>query len=138
MGVIDRYVLVKLHHSGSTSVPGMSAKPIIDLMPAVTNLTDLDRRQSLVTALGFEWHGELGITGRRYCTRSDEIGKRSRPASFFQADSPEIVRQLAFRDYLRAHHDVARAYEKKSTAPVASIPAIPTPTRMQKMPGFGT
>lgn len=83
MGIIDRYVLVKVHHSGSTCVPGMSAKPIIDLMPVVTNLTDLDRRQSLVTALGFERHGELGITGRRYCTRSDEIGKRLAQLHFF-------------------------------------------------------
>jgi GrpB-like predicted nucleotidyltransferase (UPF0157 family) len=107
------HVLVKVHHIGSTSVPGMSAKPIIDLMPVVTDLTELDRRQSLVTAIGIEWHGELGITGRRYCTLSDEIGKRLAQLHFFQADSPEIVRHLAFRDYLRAHHDVARAYEKE-------------------------
>jgi GrpB-like predicted nucleotidyltransferase (UPF0157 family) len=43
------HILVKVHHIGSTSVPGMAAKPIIDLMPVVTNLTELDERQSLVT-----------------------------------------------------------------------------------------
>lgn len=35
------------------------------------------------------------------------------PSFIFSADSPEIVRHLAFKDYLRAHHDVARAYEKE-------------------------
>ncbi len=43
------HVLVKVHHIGSTSVPGMSAKPIIDLMPVVANLTELAQRHSLVT-----------------------------------------------------------------------------------------
>jgi GrpB-like predicted nucleotidyltransferase (UPF0157 family) len=107
------YILVKVHHIGSTSVPGMAAKPIIDLMPVVTNLTELDERQSLVTRLGFGWHGEFGITGRRYCTLSGENGKRLAQLHFFEADSPEIARHLAFRDYLRAHHDVAQAYEKE-------------------------
>jgi GrpB-like predicted nucleotidyltransferase (UPF0157 family) len=91
----------------------MSAKPIIDLMPVVTSLTELDKRQSLVTALGFEWHGEFGITGRRYCTLSDENSKRLAQLHFFEADSPEIVRHLAFRDFLRAHDDVAQAYERE-------------------------
>jgi hypothetical protein len=57
----------------------MSAKPIIDLMPVVTNLTELDKRQSLVTALGFERHG-------RYCTMSDENGKRLAQLHFFEAE----------------------------------------------------
>lgn len=104
-------VLVEVHHIGSTSVPGLAAKPIIDLMPVVTNLTDLDKRQSEVTALGFEWHGELGLTGRRYCTLSDKTGARLAQLHVFAADSAEVTRHLAFRDYLRAHHDVAQAYE---------------------------
>jgi GrpB-like predicted nucleotidyltransferase (UPF0157 family) len=43
-----RSTLVAVHHIGSTSVPGLAAKPIIDLMPLVTNLDDLDRKRSLV------------------------------------------------------------------------------------------
>ena len=68
--------LVTVHHIGSTSVPGLAAKPIIDLMPLVTTLDDLDRKRSRVEALGYSWHGELGITGRRYCALSDEGGNR--------------------------------------------------------------
>src|SRR5579864_8873391 len=54
-------VLVIIHHIGSTSVPGWAAKPIIDLMPLVTSLSDLDREQSRIETLGYGWHGDLGI-----------------------------------------------------------------------------
>ncbi len=103
--------LVTVHHIGSTSVPGLAAKPIIDLMPVVTDLDELDRKRSLVEALGYSWHGELGITGRRYCALSNEDGNRIAQLHFFTAESPQIVRHLAFRDYLRTHPKEARAYE---------------------------
>lgn len=105
--------LVTVHHIGSTLVPGLAAKPIIDLMPLVTSLADLDRKSQSVEALGYIWHGELGIPGRRYCTLSDEAGTRMVQLHFFNVDSPQAERHVAFRDYLRAHDDVARAYESE-------------------------
>ena len=105
--------IVDVHHIGSTSVPGLSAKPIIDLMPVVTSLSELDRRRASVTALGFEWHGELGLAGRRYCTLSDFDGRRMAQLHFFEVGSSNVVRHLAFRDYLRAHPKTARAYEEE-------------------------
>jgi GrpB-like predicted nucleotidyltransferase (UPF0157 family) len=105
--------LVAVHHIGSTSIPGLAAKPIIDLMPVVMDLSKLDEQTPQVTALGLEWHGELGIVGRRYCTRSDENGRRLAQLHFFEAGSLNIARHLAFRDYLRAHHAVADAYEQE-------------------------
>ena len=45
--------LVTAHHIGSTSVPGLAAKPIIDLMSLAINLDDLDRNRSIVEALGY-------------------------------------------------------------------------------------
>ena len=105
--------LVAVHHIGSTSVPGLAAKPIIDLMPVVMNLGKLDEHMPLVTALGFEWHGELGISERRYCTLSDENGGRLAQLHFFAVGSPNIARHLAFRDYLRAHPAAARACERE-------------------------
>ena len=103
--------LVAVHHIGSTSVPGLTAKPIIDLMPLVTDLAELDQQRARLEALGYEWHGELGIPGRRYCTLSDATGARIVQLHCFQAGSPHAARHLAFRDYLRAHPEAARAYE---------------------------
>ena len=105
--------LVIVHHIGSTSVPGLAAKPILDLMPLVTSLSDLDRGRPRIEALGYDWHGELGIPGRRYCTRSDELGNRIVQLHFFAANSPHVTRHLAFRDYLRANSEEMKAYEKE-------------------------
>jgi GrpB-like predicted nucleotidyltransferase (UPF0157 family) len=103
--------LVIVHHIGSTAVPGLTAKPIIDLMPLVTDLADLDRERWRVEALGYNWHGELGISGRRYCTLSDETGIRIVQLHFFKPDSPHVERHIAFRNYLRTHPQAASAYE---------------------------
>jgi GrpB-like predicted nucleotidyltransferase (UPF0157 family) len=102
-------VMVAAHHIGSTAVPGMIAKPIIDLMPLVTDLAALDQERAAVEALGYRWHGEYGIPGRRYCTR--DVGeRRMAQLHFFTMGSHEAHRHLAFRDYLRTHPGAASAY----------------------------
>lgn len=102
--------LMAVHHIGSTSVPGLIAKPIIDLMPVVTSLTTLDEQRQHIEALGYRWHGEFGISGRRYCTLTDEAGVRAVQVHFFEAGSSHVERHTAFRDYLRAHPEEANAY----------------------------
>src|SRR4051794_5774624 len=102
-------VLVAVHHIGSTAVPGLIAKPIIDLMPLVTDLAALDLERGAVEALGYQWHGEYGIAGRRYCTM--DVGSlRVAQLHFFTMGDPGAHRHLAFRDYLRAHPGMADAY----------------------------
>ena len=103
--------LVEVHHIGSTSVAGLAAKPIIDLMPVATGLEALDRERGAVEGLGYGWHGEQGIAGRRYCTLDDGEGRRIVQLHWFAEGDPGVTRHLAFRDYLRAHAEVAAAYE---------------------------
>jgi GrpB-like predicted nucleotidyltransferase (UPF0157 family) len=105
--------VVAVHHIGSTSVSGLAAKPIIDLMPLVNDLAELDRLRAQVEALGYSWHGELGIAGRRYCALDDQAGTRRVQLHFFQANSLHVERHLAFRDYLRAHPEAAASYENE-------------------------
>lgn len=105
-------VLVSAEHVGSTAIPSIRAKPIVDIAPVVRSLEELDRKQAEIEALGWEWRGELGIAGRRYCVLpSPEPGKRIAQAHVYAVGNPQIEQQLAFRDYLRAHDDEARAYE---------------------------
>jgi GrpB-like predicted nucleotidyltransferase (UPF0157 family) len=103
-------ILVTVHHIGSTSVPGLAAKPILDLLPVVRDLAALDQARALIEAIGYAWHGDYGIPGRRYCTLSDAAGGRLVQLHCFQAGSPHVTRHLAFQDYLRSHPDAARAY----------------------------
>src|SRR5262245_21633772 len=61
--------LVAVHHIGSTSVPGLAAKPIIDLLPLVRELVLVDERTPALEEAGYKAWGEYGLPGRRYFTR---------------------------------------------------------------------
>jgi GrpB-like predicted nucleotidyltransferase (UPF0157 family) len=103
-------VVVRLHHIGSTAIPSISAKPIIDILMELADLSALDRRTAEFEGLGYEAMGESGIPGRRYFRRNNASGVRTHQIHAFALGSPEVARHLAFRDYMIAHPDVARLY----------------------------
>jgi GrpB-like predicted nucleotidyltransferase (UPF0157 family) len=101
-------IMIACHHIGSTSVPGLAAKPIIDIMLEVGSLSELDCHTSGMEALGYESMGEYGIAGRRFfrkggCDRTHHIHA-------FSAGDFNVERHLAFRDYLRLRPDRLREY----------------------------
>jgi GrpB-like predicted nucleotidyltransferase (UPF0157 family) len=102
--------LLTVHHIGSTSIPGIKAKPTIDLLPLVSSLSALDRREKSVTALGYEWVGEFGLSGRRFL-RLTRDGKRLFNVHWYEISNADVIRHLAFRDFLRTHPDEAKEYE---------------------------
>ena len=104
-------LVVAGHHIGSTAVPGLSAKPVVDLLLVVRGVAELDEREARVRRLGYRCRGENGIAGRRYYTLDDATGRRQFQVHCFAPESGEIERHLAFRDYLRTHPDTARNYE---------------------------
>jgi GrpB-like predicted nucleotidyltransferase (UPF0157 family) len=58
--------VVAVHHIGSTAIPNIYAKPVIDLLVEVKNITQVDERNYAMEALGYEAMGEFGIPSRRY------------------------------------------------------------------------
>jgi GrpB-like predicted nucleotidyltransferase (UPF0157 family) len=104
-------LVVEGHHIGSTAVPGLSAKPVIDLLLVVRGVTELDDHAYSFQHLGYRCRGENGIAGRRYYTLDDATGRRRFQVHCFTPESGEVERHLAFRDYLRMHPETARAYE---------------------------
>jgi GrpB-like predicted nucleotidyltransferase (UPF0157 family) len=104
-------LLAAIHHIGSTAIPGIRAKPVIDILAVVRDVGRLDERNPQWQALGYEAMGEFGIPGRRYFRKDDAAGSRTHQVHAFQAGSPQIERHLAFRDFLRAHRECALQYE---------------------------
>jgi GrpB-like predicted nucleotidyltransferase (UPF0157 family) len=111
-----------VHHIGSTAVPGLWAKPIIDLLLEVEALEALDARAPALTGLGYEALGEFGIPGRRYFRKNSAAGVRTHQIHAFARGGAEGERHLAFRDYLIAHPEVARAYGRLKQRLAAAHP----------------
>ena len=101
---------IELHHIGSTAIPGIVAKPVIDMLAVVPTVEALDARAHRLVELGYEALGEYGIPGRRYFRKNAPDGARTHQLHAFAAGSPEVERHLGFRDYLRAHPAEAAAY----------------------------
>ena len=101
--------LVAVHHIGSTAVPGLCAKPIIDIMPVVHRIEAVDAYNDAFERLGYEVMGEFGIPGRRYL-RKGGAARTHQIHIFGVQNTHDIRRHLAVRDYLRTHPARARAY----------------------------
>lgn len=84
-------------------------KPIIDMIMEVESIDRVDRWNERFEELGYIVKGENGISRRRYFIHGTEE-KRSYHLHVFEKGNPEIVRHLAFRDYMMAHCEEAEAY----------------------------
>ncbi len=101
-----------IHHIGSTAVPGILAKPIIDILVEAQALDHLDAATPAMEGLGYEVMGEFGIAGRRYFRKSSETGIRLVHVHGFLKGSPGAIRHLAFRDFLLENPEVAQDYSR--------------------------
>jgi GrpB-like predicted nucleotidyltransferase (UPF0157 family) len=106
--VIFKEELLEIHHIGSTSVKGLKAKPIIDIMPLVKDIKTVDKFNDEMIKIGYEPMGEYGIPKRRYFRKGKD--GRTHHVHVFEKDSTQAKRHLAFRDYLREHDKIAKEY----------------------------
>jgi GrpB-like predicted nucleotidyltransferase (UPF0157 family) len=100
--------LAAIHHIGSTSVPALKAKPIIDIMPIVKDIKIVNSFNEKMIQHEYNPKGENGITGRRYFEKGGD--NRTHHVHIYQDGRDEIKRHLVFRDYLRTHPEAAKQY----------------------------
>jgi GrpB-like predicted nucleotidyltransferase (UPF0157 family) len=98
---------VAIEHVGSTSVPDLCAKPIIDL-DVVVHREDIPASIQALEALGYRHEGDLGIGGREAFRWTAEFPEHH--LYVCPEGSPALRRHVVVRDYLRAHAEMARAY----------------------------
>lgn len=87
--------IIKFEHFGSTSVPGLKAKPVIDMMCIVKDIDKVDAFNDKMDSLGYDVAGEWGISGRRLFRKGGE--NRTHHIHFYQVDNPQIERHLVFK-----------------------------------------
>jgi len=103
--------VLDIQHVGSTAIPGIVAKPILDIAVAVRSFEAAYVCIEPIVALGYEYHGENGIPRRHYFVRRDpDSGQTIVHLHVNEVDGPDWENQVLFRDYLLAHPEAAEEY----------------------------
>ena len=97
---------IEIHHIGSTSVPELAAKPLIDMIPVVRDIGAVD--ELAMEALGYETMGEFGIPFRRFFSKSKDL--RTHNVHVFEQGNLEIERHLKFRNWMHNNPADRNAY----------------------------
>lgn len=107
-------MIIDIQHFGSTSVKGLSAKPIIDVMIVVNDINQVDEYNHVMEVHGYSVRGESGIEGRRYFVKlsRDNPDEHTHHIHIYQKGNPHISDELMFRDYLRIDNEAFKEYER--------------------------
>ena len=101
-------VAIAIEHVGSTAVPGLPAKDVIDLVAVIESDDDLPEAISRLEAIGYEARGSLGVEGREAFWWPE--GEKRHHLYFSPRTSVELQAQVAFRDLLSSDPAIARDY----------------------------
>jgi len=108
-------VAVKIEHIGSTAIPGLAAKPVLDMMLGFYSIEDAQRLVNLIEGLGYDYLGEFGIAGRFFFVyRSGDKSKIHLHG--FILDSDDWRRHLYFRNVLRSNPELVAQYHRLKQA----------------------
>ena len=103
---------LRIEHVGSTSVQGLSAKPIIDIDVVIKDYTLLGEVVCALEKIGYRHEGNLGIVGREAFKYDGKEHLRKHHLYVCPEDSPELKRHITFREYLQTHPDAMREYSR--------------------------
>lgn len=103
-------LVVNIYHIGSTAIPNIKAKPVIDIMIEVINIDEVDKFNHQMEQLGYITFGENGIPNRRFFSKGGD--NRTHHIHIFEQGNSEITRHIVFRDYMIAHPEEAQKYSQ--------------------------
>jgi GrpB-like predicted nucleotidyltransferase (UPF0157 family) len=105
-------LILDVQHIGSTSIEGMWAKPIIDIMIVVDNIEAVDEFSGKMEASGYSAKGENGIPGRRYFQKlnPDKSGNHTHHVHIYQKWNRHVQDELMFRDFLKIDKEAFTEY----------------------------
>ncbi|RKD30022.1 GrpB family protein [Thermohalobacter berrensis] len=105
-----RDILINIYHIGSTAIPNIKAKPVIDILVEVEDIDKVDKYNQGMEKLGYEPMGEYGIPKRRFFIKGGN--NRTHHVHIFQRGNEEIERHINFKEYMIAHPNEAEKYSK--------------------------
>jgi len=108
-----------VHHIGSTSVEGLAAKPIIDILATVKDISIIDEYNNAMRSIGYESKGEYGIPFRRFFTKG--YPKKLYHLHIFEETDSSANHHLLFREYLRNNPKALQEYEALKKALALSV-----------------
>jgi GrpB-like predicted nucleotidyltransferase (UPF0157 family) len=103
--------ILSVHHIGSTAIPGISAKPIVDVLVEVNSIDKIDDYNTKMVKRGYIAKGESGIPNRRLFIKESEDFRTSH-IHIFEKGNSEIKRLLNFRNFMIAHPKEAKKYSQ--------------------------
>ena len=103
---------LSIEHVGSTSVPGLAAKPIIDIDVVIEDESKLPAVVDALAKIGYQHEGNLGIPGREAFGYEGKTHLMEHHLYVCPKNSPELRRHLSFRDYLCAHPEAVKEYSR--------------------------
>jgi GrpB-like predicted nucleotidyltransferase (UPF0157 family) len=113
--------IFEIHHIGSTSVPGLSAKPIIDILVALHRFSDMELLHQKMEKAGYE-HRENGSSELRVLFVKGSEENRTHHIHFTEHQSEEWEKAFLFWNYLRTHQEELKAYEALKKELAAQYP----------------
>ena len=113
---------LRIEHIGSTSVIGLSAKPIIDIDIVIRDVSLLEDVIDALGKAGYRHEGNLGIEGREAFKYDGKEHLRKHHLYVCAEDSSELNRHITFRDYLRSHPEAVREYTRIKKEGAALFP----------------
>ena len=103
---------LSIEHVGSTSVPGLSAKAIIDIDVVIEDRSKLPSVVKALATIGYIHDGDKGIPGREAFDYEGKTHLRNHHLYVCDKDAAELKRHLSFRDYLRSHPEAVKEYSR--------------------------